>query len=240
MADLDYLLEAAAGVAKGFEKGYVPFKTMEFEDKLAKATAKPVDLPKQYTRADLNALVAAGQITQEQADAQMDHQTREGARADAKAVATETVTAAQRKERVDTEIARYKAVAPEILDDAHETRQRIKEEFQALVQLGDDPRELATQLKAIRAVLGPVEKLERARNGKPAHESHRETGGGGGDQGGKKKTGDGTLTYDSLSQREKDHYDRGIQSGLYKDKAAVNEELKFVKPHIRQKYGAMA
>lgn len=210
----------------------------EMEQKLTDRAA-PAEKPKRYTRAELNAAVEAKQITQEQADAQIEAQIREDARSDAALVANETVTAAQQKVRVDTEIARYKVVAPEILDDAHETRQRIKDEFQALVDLGDDPRQLSTQLKAIRAVLGPVEKLERARNGKPAHESHREFGGGGGEsQGGKKKDDDSALTYDDLSPREKAHYDKGIASGLYKDKAAVNAELKFAKPHIRQKYGA--
>lgn len=215
----------------------------KFNELQAAVAAKPapVERPKRYTRAELNALVENRQITQEQADTQMDFQTREDAKAEAKRVATETVTAAQQKDRVDTEIARYKAVAPEILDDAHETRQRIKDEFAALIELGDDPRKLSTQLKAIRAVLGPVEKLERARNGKPAFESHREYGGSErADPGGRKKKGDGTLTYDDLSPREKAHYDKGIQSGLYKDKAAVNAELAFAKPHIRQKYGAMA
>lgn len=220
------------------------YNTLEakFNELQAAVTAKPepVEKPKRFTRAELNAMVEARSITQDQADAQMDFQTREDAKSDAKRVATETVTAAQQKDRVETEIARYKAVAPEILDDAHDTRQRIKEEFQALIELGDDARALSTQLKAIRAVLGPVDKLERARNGKPAHESYREYGGGEGESRGKKKSNDGTLTYDDLSPREKAHYDKGIRSGLYKDKAAVNAELAFAKPHIRQKYGAMA
>lgn len=211
----------------------------EMDAKLATVTAKPAPADaKRYTREELNAMVESRQITQGQADAQMDFQTREDAKSDAKRVATETVTAAQQKERVETEIARYKAVAPEILDDAHDTRQRIMEEFQVLIGLGDDQKALSTQLKAIRAVLGPVEKLERARNGKPAHESHREYGGG--ESQSKKKDPAGALTYDDLSPREKAHYDKGIQAGLYKDKAAVNAELKFARQDIRRKYGAMA
>jgi len=215
----------------------------KFNELQAKVTATPatVERPKRYTRGELNALVEARTITQDQADAQMDFQMREDSKAEAKRVATETVTAATQKDRIDTEIARYKAVAPEILDEAHETRQRIREEFAALISLGDDPHKLSTQLKAIRAVLGPVEKLERARNGRSEVLSHRETGGSErSDQGGRKKKGDGALTYDDLSERERSHYDKGIQSGLYKDKAAVNAELAFAKPHIRHKYGAMA
>ena len=212
----------------------------KFNELVAKVEAKPAEIeqPKEYTRAELNAMVEARTITQDQADAQMDAQAARRAEAAATRVATETVTSAQRKERVDTEIARYTAVAPEILDDAHETRQAIKTEYQYLIGLGDKPS-VETQLKAIRSVLGPVEKLERARNGKSDHVSHREDGGGGGEGGGRKAK-DGPLTYDDLSQREKAHYDKGLQSGRYKDKAEINAELKFANSRTRTKYGARA
>ncbi len=195
----------------------------EMDAKIA-AAAKPVEGPKTYTRAELNALVESRAITQDQADSQMDLQIREGARAEAARVATDTVTAVSRKERVDGEIARYTVVAPEVLDETHDTRARIKEEYKFLIELGDKAS-VETQLKAIRSVLGPIDKLERARNGRPSHEPHREDGGGGVER--KPKASDGT--YDGLSAREKAHYDKLITNGIYKDKAAVNAELKFRK-----------
>jgi hypothetical protein len=211
----------------------------DLEAKLEAAKAAPkVEAPKRYTRAELTAMVDSRQINQEQADAQLDYQVREDAKADAQRVALETVTSAERKRYVDAEIGRYKAVAPEILDDASETRERIKEEYNFLVGTLGDPNGLDTQLKAIRSVLGPVEKLERARNAKSGHESHRETGGGGGaSEGGTK--GDVKLTYANLSSREKAHYDKLISSGIYKDVKAVNEELAYSNPTTRRKYGAM-
>lgn len=213
----------------------------DFEAKLATATEKPaIEAPKAYTRAELNALVEARSITQDQADTQMDMQIRSAAEAAAARVATETVAQAKLRERVDDEIARYTVVAPEILDEAHGTRDQIRAEYQYLLGLGDKPS-VKTQLKAIRSVLGPVDKLERSRNGTPAHESHREDGGSGGDGGGRKpKGGSGELTYDGLTQREKSHYDRLLASGLYKDKAAVNAELKFSNSRTRAKYNARA
>ncbi len=48
------------------------------------------------------------------------------------------------------------------------------------------------------------------------------------------------MTYDDLSPREKAHYDKLIARGIYKDKAAVNEELQFANATTRRKYGAMA
>lgn len=200
------------------------------------AKPKPVE-PKKFTRAQLTTMVENREITQAQADAQMDFQMREEIRTEATKAATEIVSESQRKSFVDTEIARYKTVAPEILDDASETRQRIKEEYNYLVATLGDPNSVETQLKAIRSVLGPVDKLERARSGRASHESHRETGGGG--EAPSRKREDGKLTYDDLTPREKAHYDRLINSGVYKDKKAVNEELAFANSNTRRKYGAM-
>ena len=210
----------------------------EMEAKIAAATAKPAAVEKVYTRAELNALVEARTITQDQADSQMDLQISRNAEASAARVTTAIVTEAQTKERVDSEIARYTAVAPEILDEAHETRQKIKDAYGYLLSHGDKAS-VATQLKAIYSVLGPVDKLERSRGGKPAHESHREDGGGGG-EGRKPKGGADGLTYDGLDARTKAHYDRLLASGIYKDKAEINAELKFAKPSLRAKYGARA
>lgn len=203
----------------------------------AQVKAKPADAPKRYTRAQLNAAVAASEITQEQADAEIERQIREDARADGQRAAVETITAVERKKLVDSDIARYKAAAPEILDDAHETRGKIREEYQALIALGDDPKDVATQLKAIRAVLGPIDRLERSRSGRTQHETHRETGGGGGPAAGRQKTG---KLSDQLNAEGREHYEKGIKQGRYKDWADVEAELKYAKPATRQRLGIAA
>lgn len=196
---------------------------------VARAEPKVVE-PRRYSRAELNAMVAAGTATQDAADAQMDLQLREDAKAEATRVSTEIISQAQRKSLVDSEIAKYRVLAPEIMDDAHETRDRIKEEFQYLLGLGDSPS-VETQLKAIRAVLGPLDRLERARSGKRDIESHQDTGGGSG-------TKTPKTLMDTLSTREKDYYGDMIKKGQYKDWKAVEEELKFARPDIRRKAGA--
>jgi hypothetical protein len=205
----------------------------EFEAKLEKATAKPVEAPKVYTRAELNALVAAGQINQEQADAQMDIQTREAARAEAREVATNTVTQAQQKERVTSDIARYVAVKPELKDRGSADFQKVAAEYQFLVGLGDPPT-LATELKAIRAAFGAVETIEQAAKGRPSHDSHQEHGAGGGSAG--PKGGKGTL---KLSERERAHYEPKVGPGkMYPDWKAVEEELSHASASTRRKHGA--
>lgn len=213
-------------------------KVNELTAKLEAATAKPADAPKRYTRAELKAAVEAGQISQDQADSQWDLQTRQEADARAEQVARATVTAAERSKEVNATIERYKAVAPEILDESHETRQSIRTEFNALVALGDDPRDVATQLKAIRMVLGPVEKLEKSRGGTDVHDTHRETGGGGeGGGNGGKKTG---KLHEQLNAQARKHYEKGIEQGRYKDWAEVDAELKYASPQRRQSLGIAA
>lgn len=204
----------------------------------AQVKAKPAEAPKRYTRAQLSAAVAAGEITQEQADAHIEQQIREDANAGAERVALNTITAVERKKQVDSEIARYTAVAPEILDDDHDTRKDIKRAFNELVALGDSPKDVATQVKAIRQVLGPIDRLEKSRSGRSQHEHHRETGGGGGGGGGERqKTG---KLSDQLNAEGRKHYEKGIEQGRYKDWAAVDDELKYAKPATRQRLGIAA
>lgn len=227
---------AALGEAERKREREIAALRAEFEGKLAAATAKPAEMPKRFTKAELKDAVEAGQITQDQAEAQWDKQVREDALAEARQTAHETVTAVERRKQIDGEIARYKAVAPEILDDSHETRQAIKVEFQALVALGDDPHDLATQLKAIRAVLGPVEKLKTSRNGKDQYDSHRESGGGG-EGSSRKKTG---KLHDQLNAEGREHYESGIRQGRYKDWNDVEDELKYASQKSRQRLGIAA
>ena len=191
--------------------------------------------PKHYTRTELNAAVQANQITQEAADQVWDDQIRAEARSEAATVSTEIVTRAQRKERVDSDISRYVALTPDVMVQGSETREKVAKEYNFLVSLGD-PKTPETELKAMRAALGPIESLELAHSGTTRHETHRETGdagGSGGKPGGKKFE-------DTLSQREKAHYQKGIDSGRYKGWDEVKAELAFANPNTRRKYGAMA
>lgn len=186
---------------------------------------------KRYTRAELDAAVTAQTITAEQREEVWAKQIREDAKREAKAEVLGTVRAERQQERVETDLNEYKALAPEIMEEGSETRQRIHEEFQYLIGLGDpggqnDPRTLQTQLKAIRAVLGPVDKLRTAKSARRETEAHEETGGSSGGASGRTRSAPKTG-WDSLDKRQKDYYDAKISAGLYKDRAAVEAELKF-------------
>ena len=194
---------------------------------------KPDPPPKRYSRTELNAAVQANQITQEAADQVWDDQIRAEARSEAATVSTEIVTRAQRKERVDSDIARYTRVEPEILVDGSEIRAKVAEEYKFLVNLGD-PANVDTELKAIRAALGPIDSLELARSGRSQRDTHRETGGG--SEGGKKPGG--RKFEDTLSPKERSYYQKGIDAKRYKDWGEVKAELSFANPNTRRKHGA--
>jgi len=168
----------------------------------------------------------------------MDLQARQDAEATAQRVATETVTQDKLQERVTQDLAQYKRLAPEILEEGSDTRTRIQEEYEYMTSLGEKPT-LATELKAIRAVLGPIDRLEKAKSGKNKADSHRETGGEGGDgeDDGVKTPGGGKLVK-TLTSREKEHYSKLIGKGQYKDWAEVEDVLKFANPATRRKHGA--
>lgn len=210
--------------------------TAAFEAKLAELKAAPKsDPPKRYTKAQLSAAVEAGQITQEQADQTWEAQVQQDAMASAERVALETVSAAERQRHINAELNRYLAAAPEIGPGSDDpVRQRIQDEYNYLVKtLGDEPN-VTTQLKAVRAVLGPIERLEKSRSGRDQRESHRETGGEGGGGGEPRKTG---KLADRLHADARRHYEKQIESGRYKDWSEVEAELKYASPGTRQRLG---
>lgn len=193
--------------------------------------------PKAYTKPQLKAAVDAGQITQEQADEIWETQRETQLTARAETVALETVTRQATKERIDADLKAYKRLKPEIMDKGSETREKIVEEYNYLVEIGK-PRDQATELAAIRAVLGPLQKLEKSASATRSQESHEETGGGGGGE--RPKGGSGKNLVDKLDARWKEHYEKGIKQGRYADWKAVEAELKYATPQRRQQMGLPA
>lgn len=187
----------------------------------------PAEQPKRYTRADLRAAVTALQITQEQSDDIWDKQVKDEAKEAAVQAADEHVTRKTAKERIDADLATYKRLAPEVMEEGSEVREAIKREFQALVQSGmpgRDGQNLVTQLAAIKAVMGPLDKLEKARGARRQVEHDEQSGGSGG-----RRDNSGKSKVDQLDARKKSYYEQGIKSGRYKDWKAVEAELEFAR-----------
>jgi hypothetical protein len=195
---------------------------------------KPAERPKVYGKPELKAAVDGGQITQEQADDIWERQREAQITERAELVALDTVTRQATKERIDADLAAYKRLKPEILDKGSEVREQIREEFNYLVKIGK-PKDEATELAAIRAVLGPLAKLEKAASATRSVE-HEEQGGG---QGGEPKNrgGSSKKLVDHLKGDAKKYYERAIEQRRYKDWEAVEAELKYARPSTRQRLG---
>lgn len=200
------------------------------ELKSTKQPAQNQEPPKRYTRAQLREAVTAGQITQDQADDIWDNQLLE----QAATVGRDSATQAERERRIDGDIAQYKRLKPEVMQDGHADRLRVRDEFNYLVSLGH-PKTKETELAAMRAAFGPLDRLQAAKQGRPGAEYHQEAGGGGG---GRPQNRDTGKLVDTQSDREKKYYQSLIDKGIYKDWNEVEAILQHAKPHIRRKHGA--
>lgn len=222
-------LKAALESQKRHYEGQLAGQRAEFEafkEGVGKQQKPADEKPKEYTKADLKAAVTAGQITQEQADDIWDRQREAQITARAEARALDAVTAEQAKERIAADLSKYKRLAPEILDKSSDERQKIEAEYRVLTSSGL-PGNLATELAAIKAVMGPLEKLEKAR-GARRHVESDEQGGGSGDR--RKDGQQGKATkWDQLDARKQEYYERQIKAGRYKDRAAVEAELQYAR-----------
>ena len=198
---------------------------------------KREEAPKRYTRKELNAAVEAGQISRDQADEVWDTQVRTEATEVAARTAREVVVGNATKERIDADLASYKRLKPEIMERGSETREQVQEEYNYLTARGA-PKTEATELAAIRAILGPLEKLEKASTARRASESEQQGGGSGAPKGG--SGGGQKQLHEHLSAENKAFYESGIKSGRYKDWAAVNAELKYASPNVRKRLGLPA
>lgn len=204
------------------------------------------DQPKTYTKAELKAAVEAGQITQEQADDAWDQQRETQIREAARTEALNAVTAKSTKERIDGDIESYKRLKPEIMESGSDIRTKVEAEFQYLVrelgEPGSGPGVLKTQLKAIRAVLGPLDRLEKAASARRAAD-HEQQGGGSGEgkgKGGGEGGGGGKALHEHLTGDNKAYYEKGIKAGRYKDWKDVDAELKYATPSVRRRLGLPA
>lgn len=204
-------------------------------DELKATQAKPVQKPP--TRAELLRLVEEGSLTQLDADSIWEKQIKDGAAAAAVAQVRAVTNAEATERQAQAKLMGYREIVPAVWEMGSPEHAKVAAEFERLVNLGANPKSLATEAAALRAVHGDLETLQASKKSSrpgPA-ESHTETGGG-------KPPGEGGAGEDGvpkgLSSREKEHYEAGIKAGRYKDWAAVNAELKFANPALRRRMGA--
>lgn len=183
------------------------------------------------TRAELLQLVGSGDLTQEQADAIWEKQIVERAKREATTEVGQTLSASERARKVDAELKGYRELVPDAWTEGSDERQRVEAEFRHLTGVLGHPATKETEAAALRAAFGDLTALRAASSAKPGPaDTHAETGGGKPPaSGGAGKGGDVLKT---LTVAQKQHYQKGIDSGRYKDWGAVKAELEY-KPKAR-------
>lgn len=191
-------------------------RTAELQSKL---DSKPTET-KTYTRGDLAQLVENETLTQVQADTVWDNQleTKFEKRLDQRL--NESINASDINTKVNNDLNQYRAVIPD-LDRPSENRTKVEDAYRYLLSIGQ-PNDVSTELAAVSNVFGPLEKLKQSK-ATLEMQTHQETGGG------KSEPGKGKSFEDTLTARQKAHYEKGIDMGLYKNWDEVKEEMKYSK-----------
>jgi hypothetical protein len=188
-------------------------------DGLKAGQPKPSTATRDYTRAELRALVNDGKITEDQMDATLEAQAEKRVTAKTEALVEERVTETRSTAKIEAEIDRYVEAFPDVNEDGSDTREKVSAQFSKLVARGF-PKTLSTELTAMEMALGALGGTPKGR--KKAPETHTETGNGGG---GAEHVDDAGWAK-GLTPREKTHYEklvaRSVYSG-YSDKLLVRE-----------------
>ncbi len=190
--------------------------------------------PKEHTRAELRQAVAAGDLTQDEADAYHDRQAEARIDKTIKDAVTEAVTTQNRGATIQTQRDRYIKLMPDVIKDGTEIRAKVEIEFNDLVRNHDmDPNSAQTELLAMKTALGPVEALRKIT---PNVETHEETFGVG-DEPNRGGGGETPGPPKNITRDLADHYERLIAKGIYKgwDDPVITKELKRYDPAIAKR-----
>jgi hypothetical protein len=208
-------------------------RAKELEERVRKDGEK-----KPPTRTELLSLVNSGDLTQEQADSIWEKQIVEKARREAAAEVSSTLNATERQRVVEGQLRGYRELVSAAWEEGTPERAKVQAEYEHLVNvLGHKPTK-ETEAAALRAAFGDIDTLRAAKSkARPGPaDTHSETGGGGKPAG----AGGSKDVLKSLSPREKQHYGRLIDQGIYKNWDAVKAELDHANPEVRRRMGAKA
>lgn len=186
--------------------------------------------PKEHTRADLQARVDAGQISQVDADRVLEEQQAVRLETKVSATVENRLQEQERARRITAEVDRYREVRPDIMEEGSEDRLLVAAEYNRQVTELGKPQNMQTELDALAATFGPASKLQNGRERQA--ETHQEVGSDGGEaasvQGQPPK---------GLSRDMKEHYGKKIEQGFYKDWTEVEKELSYASPRVKTRQG---
>lgn len=204
----------------------------------SKQTTQPQQ--KTYSRAELNAAVTEGKISQDEADQIVDKQLTTQITADVTDNLTQQGTENSRQVMINS----YVSHDPDIATPGTDARKRVEAEVRAQLELsGDHTATLRHEVLALRAIYGDVNKLGKVNTKPEDRETHMDTLQSSNDSGSDKKQSSQIKVDDSgnitgLARDEKAYYQDLINKGVYRDWKAVEVEMKFSDAALRQRAGA--
>jgi hypothetical protein len=214
--------ELAARLEALESKLAVPEPVTEPAPKSAEPTETPV-----YTRTQIRQAVAEGQITEDEGEAIWEQQVER----QIERRITERIEERERKMTRDKgimqEVAKYHAKIPELLVDGSDEGKAVAAEAKRLMDLGVSSDMKLLGLMALKSLYGKADTIAKRAKAEEELESHEEGSSGAGDVETDTTTDDGAPG--GLSARQRKHYTKLIDAGVYKDWSAVKEELKFAR-----------
>lgn len=204
-------------------------------------TSAPPKEEKIYTRAQLQAAVSAGQITQDKADEIYFDQVERRLIGKVETITSTAIGTLTKQTTLESELAAYRTAKPEaFLDNGNADRAKVKAEFDYLTSRLGHASTVETELAALRAAFGPADKLRAVNERHQDPQSHSEVMGGAGNRGGDQGTDEENAGRPpkGLSRDVRAYYENGISRGVYRDWNAVRKELKHAKPGLSQRVNA--
>jgi hypothetical protein len=204
--------EAEAKAAAAEERARLETERRKELEARMPAPASPAPKPPErppLSRAELRDLVDDGKITQDEMDAEIERQIelRVEQRVETKQDSKD------RAVKINTEITQYMNRVGDLDDPTSDNHQRVKKEFKALRERGY-PNDASTELVALRAVLGDLEKIKIPEIGNEEREVDTTTHTAGGGQGKPEgRTGPGPLK--GLSPEHAAFYESRIKMGHF-------------------------
>lgn len=207
-------------------------ETEKAELKGAVDTLKQAPKPtaKEWTRPELQKAVDDGRIDQLGADRIIEEQAESRITASVSERIETTMQARTLTDRINTELGKYKDLKPDVMVEGSADRAAVGEEFDYQVNVLGKPNDLATELDTLRAVFGPSVKLAKGKAKDP--ETHEETGGASEETA---SSSDGAPK--GLTAPNRAYYQGMIDSGQYKDWAAVKSDLSLASAKVKRRLG---
>jgi hypothetical protein len=200
----------------------------------AKAEDATKDVPKRYTWQQLQQAVDDNKITMADAVAYERETVKLEAKREAQQIVTTALETTRKQSTIQSEHGRYTAALPELRDQNSNEFKKVAQEFTYLVNvLGYDKDDPKTEVIAIRNAHGSPEEIMARKEAAKIKPQERETmqensaSGGGSNKPPKKDP------LSTLSPAQKEHYNRMISRGVYKNWGEVKAELEWAPPVAR-------